>query len=101
MEDKRDMVTEVESMQNLGRTEMFSCMRVGILVCVVVVAVLVVVVVLMQVMGGVCLGACFLSLVEVEYLAVVFWLMEGDIFKLGGVLWYGQSKLKWRLSKWC
>ena len=47
MEDKRDMVTEVESMQNLGRTEMFSCMRVGILVCVVVVVVLVVVLVLM------------------------------------------------------
>ena len=62
MEDKRDRVTEVESMRNLGRTEMFSWMRVGILVCVVVVAVLVVVVVLMRVMGGVCLGTCFLSL---------------------------------------
>ena len=63
MEDKRDRVTEVESMRNLGRTEMLSWMRVGILVCVVVVAVLVVVVVLMRVMGGVCLGACFLPLV--------------------------------------
>ena len=63
MGDKRDRVTEVESMRNLGRTEMFSWMRVGILVCVVVVAVLVVVVVLMRVMGGVCLGACFLPLV--------------------------------------
>ena len=47
MEDKRDMVTEVDSTRNLGRTEMFSCMRVGILVCVVVVVVLVVVLVLM------------------------------------------------------
>ena len=88
MEDKRDMVTEVESMRNLGRTEMFSCMRVGILVCVVVVvAVLVVAVVLMRVMRVVCLGVCFLSLVEVECLAVVFWLMEDDIFELGGMLW--------------
>ena len=72
MEDKRDMATEVDSTRNLGRTEMFSGMRVGILVCVVVVAVLVVVVVLMWLMGMVCLGACFLSLVEVECLAVVF-----------------------------
>ena len=47
MEDKRDMVTEVDSTRNLGRTEMFCCMRVGILVCVVVVVVLVVVLVLM------------------------------------------------------
>ena len=47
MEDKRDMVTEVDSTRKLGRTEMFSCMWVGILVCVVLVAVLVVVVVLM------------------------------------------------------
>ena len=87
MEDKKDMVTEVESMQNPCRTEMFSCMRVGILVCVVVVAVLVVVVVLMRVMRVVCLGVFFLSLVEVECLAVVFWLMERDIFELGGILW--------------
>ena len=86
MEDKREMVTEVESMQNLGRTEMFSCMRVGILVCVVV-AVLVVAVVLMRVMRVVCLGVCFLSLVEVECLAAAFWLMEGDIFELGGMMW--------------
>ena len=82
-----DMVTEIESMENLGRTKIFSSMRVGLLVCAVVVAVLVVVVVLMRVMGVVHLGACFLSLVEVEYLAVVFWLMERDIFELRGVLW--------------
>ena len=87
MEDKREMVTEVESMRNLGRAEMFSCMRVGILVCVVVVAVLVVAVVLMRVMRVVCLGVCFLSLVEVECLAAAFWLMEGDIFELGGMMW--------------
>ena len=87
MEDKRDMVTEVESMGNLGRIEMFSYMRVGILVCVVVVAVLIVVVVFMQLMGVVCLEACFLSLLEVECLVLVFWLMEGDIFELGGVTW--------------
>ena len=86
MEDKTDMVTDIESMENLGRTKIFSSMRVGLLVCAVVVAVLVLVVVLMRVMGVVRLGACFLSLVEVECLAVVFWLMEGDIFDLRGVL---------------
>ena len=81
------MVTEIESMENLGRTKIFSSMRVGLLVCAVVVAVLVVVVLLMRVMGVVLLGACFLSLVEVECLAVVLWLMERDIFELRGVLW--------------
>ena len=86
MDDKRNMVTEVESMRKLGRTEMFSCMRVGISVCVVAVVVLVVVVVLVRVKRVVFLGARFLSLVEVECLAVVFWLMEVDIFELGGVL---------------
>ena len=50
MEDKRDMVTEVESMRNLGRVEMFNYMKVGILVCVVVVVVLIVVVVFMRLM---------------------------------------------------
>ena len=69
MEDKRSMVTEVESMRNLGRIKIFSYMRVGILVCVVVVAVLIVVVVFMRLIGVVCLGACFLSLLEVECLA--------------------------------
>ena len=86
MDDKRNMVTEVESMRKLGRTEMFSCMRVGIPVCVVAVAVLVVVVVLVRVGGGGGGGGGGGSLVEVECLAVVFWLMEGDIFELGGVL---------------
>ena len=48
---------------------------------------LIVVVVFMRLIGVVCLGACFLSLLEVECLALVFWLMEGDIFELGGVMW--------------
>ena len=42
--------------------------------------------VLVGVMGLVCLGAHFLSVVEVESLRVAFWLLEGDIFELGGRL---------------
>ena len=37
-------------------------------------------------MGLMCLGAHFLSVVEVECLGVAFWLLEGDNFKLGGRL---------------
>ena len=39
---------------------------------------------LVGVMGLVCLGARFLSVVEVESLRVAFWLLEGVIFELGG-----------------
>ena len=42
--------------------------------------------VLVRVMGLVCLGARFLSVVEMESLGVAFWLLEGDIFDLGGRL---------------
>ena len=41
---------------------------------------------LVRVMGLVCLGARFLSVVERECLGVDFWLLEGDIFELGGRL---------------
>ena len=41
---------------------------------------------LVRVMGLPCLGARFLSAVEVECLGVAFWLLEGDIFELGGRL---------------
>ena len=41
---------------------------------------------LVRVMGLVCLGARFLFVVEVECLGVAFWLLEGDIFELGGRL---------------
>ena len=41
---------------------------------------------LVGVMGLVCLGARFLSVVEVESLRVAFWLLEGVIFELGGRL---------------
>ena len=37
---------------------------------------------LVRVMGLVCLGARFLSVVEVECLGVAFWLLEGDTFEL-------------------
>ena len=37
MEDKRGNVTEVDGIQNLGRSKMFSCMRRDISVCVMVV----------------------------------------------------------------
>ena len=43
--------------------------------------------VLVRVMGLVCLEARFMSVVEVECLGVAFWLLEGDIFELGGRLW--------------
>ena len=56
--DDNDMVKEVEGLRNLGRTEMLSCKRAGISVAVVVV--------LIVVMGVICLGACFLSVVEVD-----------------------------------
>ena len=58
--DDNDMVKEVEGLRNSGRTEMLSCKRAGISVSVVVVVVLIVV------MGVMCLGACFLSVVEVD-----------------------------------
>lgn len=45
--------------------EMLSCMRAGILVCVVVT-------VLMVVVGVVCLGTRSLSVVELDYLGVLF-----------------------------
>ena len=48
MEDECDVVKEVECVQNLGRSKMFSCIRVGILGCVVMM-VLVEVVVLVRV----------------------------------------------------
>ena len=53
-----NMVKEVEGLRNSGRTEMLSCKRAGISVSVVVV--------LIVVMGVMCLGACFLSVVEVD-----------------------------------
>ena len=37
MEDKRGKVTEVDGIQNLGRSKMFHCMRRDISVCVMVV----------------------------------------------------------------
>ena len=55
--------------QNLGRSKMFSCIRVGILGYVVMM-VLVEVVVLVRVVEVMCLGAYFLSGVEVECLRV-------------------------------
>ena len=57
---------------------MLICMRAGISVCVVVM-------VLMIGVGVVCIGSFFLSVVEVDCLGVIFFLMEGDIFELGGV----------------
>ena len=42
--------------------------------------------VLVRVMGLVCLEARFMSVVEVKCLGVAFWLLEGDIFELGGRL---------------
>ena len=41
---------------------------------------------LVRVIRLVCLGSRFLSVVEVESLGVAFWLLEGDIFDLGGRL---------------
>ena len=57
---------------------MLICMRAGISVCVVVM-------VLMIGVGVVCIESFFLSVVEVDCLGVIFFLMEGDIFELGGV----------------
>ena len=57
---------------------MLICMRAGISVCVVVM-------VLMIGVGVVCIASFFLSVVEVDCLGVIFFLMEGDIFELGGV----------------
>ena len=85
MEDKRGKVTEVDGFQHLGRSKKLSCIRRDISVCVMVV-VYVVVEMLVRVMGLVCLGARFLSVVERECLGVDFWLLEGDIFELGGRL---------------
>ena len=69
MKDKRGKVTEVDGIQNLGRSKMFHCMRRDISVCVMVV-VYVVVEVLVRVMGLVYLGARFLPVVGVESLGV-------------------------------
>ena len=71
VEDESDMVKEVECVQNLGRSKMFSCIRVSILGCVVKM-VLIEVVVLVRVVEVMCLGAYFLSGVEVECLRVGF-----------------------------
>ena len=71
MEDDSDMVKEVECGQNLGGSKMFSCIRVGILGCLVMM-VLVEVVVLVRVVEVMCLAAHFLSGVEVECLRVGF-----------------------------
>ena len=55
---------------------MFSCMRACISTCVSACVVVVV--------GMKGLGACFLSVVTVDCLVVDFWLVNGDIFELGG-----------------
>ena len=71
MEDENDIVKEVECVQNLGRSKIFSSIRVGILGCMVMM-VFVEVVVLVRVVEVMCLGAHFLSGVEVKCLRVGF-----------------------------
>lgn len=72
------MIKEVEGSQNLGT---LNCMREGIYVCVMVVVLMIVVgvVVMMLVVGVLCLRE-----VEVDGLRVVCFMVEGDIFELGG-----------------
>ena len=81
MDDHRSMVKEVEGVQNLGERQTLSCMREGFSNCVLVVVLMLVVggVVLLLVVAVMCLGV-----VEVNCSGVGCFMVEGDIFELGG-----------------